>query len=113
MLFEIFAKGGEGRMETTSVSCIPFDQLDSMSKAGFKFKLDKKRASVTEIKKLAKLKPSASSNKTFVIRCLETNKIYGKQSEAAKDLGIDPAQVSDSIRTGRKRSGYTFVKEEV
>ena len=46
------------------------------------------------------------------VRCIDTGKIYNSQSEAAKDLKIDPAQVSDSIKTGRPRSGYTFEKVE-
>ena len=44
------------------------------------------------------------------VRCVNTGKIYPNQSAAAKDLHIDPAQVSDSIKTGRPRSGYTFEK---
>lgn len=55
---------------------------------------------VTEVKSV----PAKSKE----VRCLETGKVYKNQSEAAKDLKIDPAQVSDSIKTGRKRSGYTF-----
>lgn len=46
------------------------------------------------------------------VRCIDTGEIYNSQSEAAKDLKIDPAQVSDSIKTGRPRSGYTFEKVE-
>lgn len=57
-------------------------------------------------------KPS-SSGKKFVIRCKETGQTWEKQSWAAKELGIDAAQVSDSIKTGKTRSGYTFEKIEV
>lgn len=56
-------------------------------------------------------KPSAG--KRFVIRCKETGQTWEKQSWAAKELGIDAAQVSDSIKTGKTRSGYTFEKIEV
>lgn len=42
------------------------------------------------------------------IRCKETGKIYDKQSHAARDLGIDPSYVSDSIKTGKSHKGYTF-----
>ena len=56
-------------------------------------------------------KPSAG--KKFVIRCKETGQTWDKQSWAAKELGIDAAQVSDSIKTGKTRSGYTFEKIEV
>lgn len=53
---------------------------------------------------------SADPNKKVMIRCVETGKLYNKQSHAARDLGIDPSAVSDSIKTGRKRKGYTFEK---
>lgn len=56
-------------------------------------------------------KPSAG--KKFVVRCKETGQTWDKQSWAAKELGIDAAQVSDSIKTGKTRSGYTFEKIEV
>lgn len=49
-----------------------------------------------------------TSKKQGRIRCVDTGKIYNKQSEAARDLGIDPAAVSDSLKTGRKRAGYLF-----
>ena len=55
----------------------------------------------------------ASTGKKFVIRCKETGQTWEKQSWAAKQLGIDAAQVSDSIKTGKTRSGYTFEKIEV
>lgn len=54
-----------------------------------------------------------SNGKKFVIRCKETGQTWEKQSWAAKELGIDAAQVSDSIKTGKTRSGYTFEKIEV
>lgn len=113
MLFEVFAKDGTGRFQTSSESCIPYDNLDSMNKAGFKFKLDGKRITVKDIKERRKKvsSRSADGDSVYVIRCIETGKTYNKQSDAARDLGIDPAQVSDSIKTGRKRSGYTFTKE--
>lgn len=44
------------------------------------------------------------------IKCLEDGKVFKNQSAAARYYDIDPAQVSDSIKTGRKRSGYTFGK---
>lgn len=53
-------------------------------------------------------KPDVKYGKS--VRCKETGKVYPNQSAAAKDMGIDPAQVSDSIKTGRPRSGYTFEK---
>lgn len=57
-----------------------------------------------------------SSNKTqdpnlkTMIECIETGKLYDKQSHAARDLGVDPSYVSDSIKTGKKHKGYSFRK---
>lgn len=50
---------------------------------------------------------------TKQVRCIDTGKVYPNQSAAARDLHIDPAQVSDSIKTGRPRSGYRFEKVKV
>lgn len=44
------------------------------------------------------------------VRCVDTGEVFDTQSAAAKHFKIDPAQVSDSIKTGRPRSGYTFEK---
>lgn len=44
------------------------------------------------------------------IRCIETGVIYGSQAQAARELGIDPTYVSDSIKTGKRRLGYSFEK---
>lgn len=65
----------------------------------------------SDIPKSSATKPSAG--KKFVIRCKESGQTWEKQSWAAKELGIDAAQVSDSIKTGKTRSGYTFEKIEV
>ncbi len=46
------------------------------------------------------------------ILCVDTGKIYNKQSEAAKDLGIDPAAISDSLKSGKRRAGYIFERVE-
>lgn len=51
---------------------------------------------------------SAKTKLKLKLRCLETGDIFNKQAEAAKKYGIDPAAVSDSLKTGRKRAGYTF-----
>lgn len=45
-----------------------------------------------------------------MIECIETGKLYEKQSHAARDLGIDPSYVSDSIKTGKQHKGYSFRK---
>lgn len=44
------------------------------------------------------------------IRCIETGVIYDSQAQAARELGIDPTYVSDSIKTGKRRLGYSFEK---
>lgn len=46
------------------------------------------------------------------VMCVDTGDIFNTQSEAARHFNIDPAQVSDSIKTGRPRSGYTFKRCE-
>lgn len=53
---------------------------------------------------------SESTTGTVKIRCVETGELFDKQSQAARYYKIDPAAVSDSIKTGRVRSGYTFEK---
>ena len=45
-----------------------------------------------------------------MIECIETGKLYAKQSHAARDIGIDPSYVSDSIKTGKQHKGYSFRK---
>lgn len=45
-----------------------------------------------------------------MIECIETGKLYAKQSHAARDLEIDPSYVSDSIKTGKQHKGYSFRK---
>lgn len=69
---------------------------------------------VPDLKVVAAPEPAtvASVKTSKRVRCIETGKIYENQSAAARDLKIDPAQVSDSIKTGRRRSGYTFEKVE-
>lgn len=116
-------------MGTEYLSCIPFDQLDSMNSSGYYFKLDGKKVSIKVIKDLEKqlppeyrieVKPGVSNNtksrpafvsaETKGIRCKDTGEVFKNQAEAARHFNIDPAQVSDSIKTGRPRSGYTFEK---
>lgn len=52
MLFQVF-KNGRGLMSTTSVKCIPSKaQLQDMQRAGYKFKLDGKAATISDILKV-------------------------------------------------------------
>lgn len=119
MLFEVIGPDGKGKMCTHSESCIPYEDLDSMAKAGYSFRLDGKKVSKNQLlssQVVSGESRGAAPKETrgqFVIRCIETNETFNRQCDAAKALNIDPAQVSDSIKTGRPRSGYTFVKEEV
>lgn len=61
-------------------------------------------------KVLSNQKESVNPNLKPMIECIETGKLYAKQSHAARDLGIDPAYVSDSIKTGKQHKGYSFRK---
>ena len=117
MDFEVIGPDGRGKMHTSCESCIPYESLDSMVKWGYKFKLDGKMISKSAlIARRDKMNKKDNDVVTLEdvhihgILCVETGRIYDKQASAAKDLGIDPAQVSDSIKTGRTRSGYTFRK---
>lgn len=128
MKFEIYDRHGVGLLEAYQLSCVPFAHLDDMAKnAGFKFKVDGKSVPANKVKEAVAASlgiPASDVNTTKAattsstaepiyskqVRCKDTGAVYKNQSEAAKALGIDPAQVSDSIKTGRPRSGYTFEK---
>lgn len=172
MLFEVVNRLGKVVMHTQYETCVyDTDDLTSLHKAGYRFKVDGKFVNLRKVLSTVKesaansepieptpsvpekaevqvensveevedpipdknvaeevepvmdkvqesttTKPVAakpSTGKKFVIRCKETGQTWEKQSWAAKELGIDAAQVSDSIKTGKTRSGYTFEKIEV
>lgn len=100
MKFQVIDPNGIPKMSTEYESCIPYRHLKSMEAAGHRFKVDGKFVSASKLLQKREVK-------TY-IRCIETGEVFSKQSEAAKQLNIDPAQVSDSLKTGKKRSGYTF-----
>lgn len=53
MKFQVINDKGVGVMETHHASCIPDDaQLSSMTKAGYKFKIDDKIASIKKVKEV-------------------------------------------------------------
>lgn len=53
MKFQVMNDKGVWVMETHYASCIPNDsQLSSMSKAGYKFKIDGKAASIKKVKEV-------------------------------------------------------------
>ena len=139
MLFKVIGPDGQTKVGTDSVQCIyPEDVLLSMSRCGYKFELNGKRATAKAVSDYVKenmysseieenseetedsanndvvsdtqeeKKKPETSKKVGRIRCVDNGKVYNKQSEAARDLGIDPAAVSDSLKTGRKRAGYLF-----
>lgn len=117
LLFTVIGLDGHPKMGTDYRECVyDIDQIESMASAGCKFKWNDKLISLSNLKKELGAKnetaESATSNESFIL-CLETGDKFKKQSEAAKALGIDPAAVSDSLKTGRKRAGYTFTRIEV
>lgn len=117
-MFTVIGPDGNPKMGTEYRECIyDIEQLESMASAGCKFKLNDKLISLSNLKKeLGSASDSIeqiSTSSRSIILCLETGDKFNKQSEAAKALGIDPAAVSDSLKTGRKRAGYTFTRVEV
>ena len=127
MKFEVVrAIDNRPMMSTTYVSCIPYYQLDSMASSGYYFRLDGKKVSMKVVKELETQLPLEERSddmdtqseivnrptavKAKGVRCKDTGEVFKNQAEAARHFNIDPAQVSDSIKTGRPRSGYTFEK---
>lgn len=121
MKFDILRRGDKFvSMSTTSIECIPVEDLDCISSAGYCFRVDGQFVSKQYVKNLVSentikdsksvVSPvvSANANKLKRVRCIETGELFKNQSSAAKAYQIDPAQVSDSIKLGRPRSGYTF-----
>lgn len=118
VVFEVYKPNDMGGMITESPECIPYNDLDKMYQAGYRFKLNGRAVGKNDIKNkvdaVLHTGTNVSSNshkvsKCFIL-CVDNGVEYPTQSAAARDLGIDPAQVSDSIKTGRPRSGYTFKK---
>lgn len=132
MKFEVCNAQGKVIMSTEHESCVPYEYLDSMVRGGYRFKVNGKyvvknnvRKAIAEslgnpatVSSVSSNAPSSipdmpaehisSTVTSKSVRCIETGKIYKNQAEAARDLNIDPAQVSDSIKSGRPRSGYRF-----
>ena len=107
MKLEVIDRDGVCKASTEYEECINLELLKYQNDDGFKFKLDGKVVSyATLVSKFGK------ATTTIVIQCVETGEEFKTQSEAARKYNIDPAQVSDSIKTGRPRSGYTFKKVE-
>lgn len=115
--FEVWYQGVP-KMGTDYYSCIPPENhLRSMDKAGYIFKYDGKKITLKQAIELTSYLDNVDSTisnniKVAKIRCVDTGEVFNKQSEAAKHFGIDPAAVSDSLKTGRRRAGYMFERIE-
>lgn len=94
------------------LSCIDYDHCVSQKEVGYTFKLDGKTVSLNQIRELLKIdapKPvESTTRKVRSIRCINNDKVYRTMSEAGKDLGIDSAQISYSLKVDRPTKGYSF-----
>lgn len=126
MKFEVVRKyDNRPMMSTDNPNCIGFKYLDAQEASGYYFRIDGKRISGAKIKERFNYQepvedsevssPTVSTSRTLTarkvkkIRCITNNKIYNNMSAAARDIGIDPAAVSYSMKVGRPTtSGYSF-----
>lgn len=132
-ILNVYSK--EGRLEMTcyGVGAIPYHSIESLAKNGRTFRWNGEKISVKQVmeldpdnKKKAKksvieeptdtkvdiTKPT-KSRKGRKIYCAELNKTFDTAAQAAKELNINPAQISQGISKGKPVRGYTFtVKEE-
>lgn len=126
MTFQIKDNTGVCKYYTEYVSCIPLDSLDSMSSVGLVFYLDDKKISASALKsqfgskKSNKAKSLISETPAIdlehldfpitsrTVVCMNTGKVYKNQSEAAKDLKIDPSYISDCVCKDKEYKGYRF-----
>ena len=130
MKFEVIRKyDNRTMMCTEDEQCISFETLESQESSGYYFKLDGKRISAKELKSRLNYRPSAVQTRTTgnevtsevseiaqptitrkvrSIRCINNNKIYKNMSEAGKDLGLDSALISYSLKVNRPTKGYSF-----
>lgn len=117
MKFEVLRSSDNSMvMQTTSRECIDVNEIDVLASAGYKFRVDGKIVSKQTAKMYASAEPTeavvlkeeSTEDKVRIVRCVTTGETFKNQSLAAKAYSIDPAQVSDSIKTGRPRSGYVF-----
>lgn len=124
MRFEAIGPDGKVKFNTCYLECIEKDTIDRRARAGYKFRLDGKLISPANLKSL--IHQSSSNNLTQCtsseyttandsvkrsvksIKCLNNNKVYKNMSEAGRDLGIDSALISYSLKVGRPTKGYSF-----
>lgn len=118
MRFEHIGPDGQCKCVDVHISCIDIEDCVSQAANGYKFKLDGKAIGITQIKQLVGYtgKPhttvvtpaDTSTRKVRPICCISNGKVYKNMSEAAKDLGIDSAMISYSLKVGRPTKGYEF-----
>lgn len=112
MRFEVIGPDGKTKMVTWHEECIPYkDQLEELSELGYTFKKDGKifKVEVQHQKSEDIVKNTTSIKRTSrTVMCIETGIVYPTQSAAAQDCGLDPAYVSDSVKTGKTYKGFTF-----
>lgn len=131
MKFEVVRKhDNQTLMSTEYESCIGFEHLDYQESAGCYFRLDGKKITAKELKKRFNYKDSdntksrsvdtnesstnnesaapSTTRKVRTIRCINNGKTYKNMSEAGKDLGLDSALISYSLKVNRPTKGYSF-----
>lgn len=124
MKFEVVNKDGQVVMWTEDAECVPTpDELDSMTSAGYRYKVDGKVVAKSNVMKaVGGDKPAASSISKEVklsgtdthpkltkgVRCIETGQVYRNRVEAGRAYGISDSSVGDSIRLKKKVKGYSF-----
>lgn len=116
MEFEHIGPDGQCKCVDVHISCINIENCIDQAANGYKFKLDGKRIELAQVKQLVgytrePANPPASEPTTRKIRsifCLNNGKLYKNMSEAGKDLGLDPATISYSLKVGRPMKGYEF-----
>lgn len=129
MLFEVL-RDNKVYMHTEHLTCINMDHVKHQASAGYRFKIDGKFVTPSQILKMVgcnhdvdattsvpvepvepvkPVKPVKPKRKVRKVYCYETKTLYDNMSVAGRELGIDPAAISYSIKVNRPTtSGYTF-----
>lgn len=71
---------------------------------------DAKPAGFSALKQAVETQSNEAKTKRKVrpVKCVQNDKIYKNMSEAGRDLGIDPAAVSEAVKKNKPYKGYTF-----
>lgn len=119
-------------MTCYGVGAIPYRHIESLAENGRVFKWNGERISVKQImelnpnksksKKTDITKPISDTKEDITkprntrgkrkIYCKELNKTFESAAMAAKELNINPAQISVGISKGKSVRGYTFTVSE-